>query len=141
MKKIIFILTLLAATNSLSYTNEVTKKVIINKPIKYVYRVALEALNKCNLPSMNFTQYMGAYYDDNDTASITMIGSLGVGDAYKLKKIEGNKTELSYFKWDCLTCTMARAEAKLEKTLKWIEQEEADCNTGDLPAPSQPIIK
>ena len=141
MKKIIFVLTFLISTTVFSYTNEVTKKVIINKPIKYVYRVTLEALNKCNLPSMNFTQYMGAYYDDNDTASITMIGSLGVGDAYKLKKIEGNKTELSYFKWDCLTCTMARAEATLEKTLKWIEQEEPDCKSGDLPSPTQTIIK
>jgi hypothetical protein len=118
MKKIIASLFLIfVSANVFSYTNEVTKKVIIKKPIKYVYRVTLEALNKCNLPSMNFTQYMGAYYDDNDTASITMIGSLGVGDAYKLKKIDANKTELSYFKWDCLTCSMARAEATLDKTL------------------------
>ena len=131
MKRILFFLTVLFATNAFSYTNEVTKKVIIDKPIKYVYRVTLEALNKCNLPSMNFAQYMGAYYDDNDTASITMIGSYGVGDAYKLKKIEDNKTELSYYKWDCLTCTMARAEAKLQKTLRWIGQEEADCNAVD----------
>jgi hypothetical protein len=123
------------------FAKELTKSEIINKPIKYVYRIAFESLNKCNEPTFaNYAQYTASYFDDNDTASISQISEFGNGDAYKLKKIDSTHTEISYYKETCLVCTLARAEAKLEKTIKWVTDGEADCNLVDS-VPKQNIIK
>jgi hypothetical protein len=139
MKKILLILFTLYALPL--FAKELTKSEIINKPIKYVYRIAFESLNKCNEPTFaNYAQYTSSYFDDNDTALITQISQFGNGDAYKLKKIDGTHTEISYYKETCLVCTLARAEAKLEKTIKWVNDGEADCNLVDT-APTQNIIK
>ena len=126
--------------SNLLFAQDVTKVITVDKPIKYVYRVMLESLNKCGAPTFtNFAQYMGAYYDDNETASVTMVGNFGMGDAYKLKKLDNKKTEISYYKDTCLPCTIAKAEAKLAKTVKWINDGEADCQFAES-APSQPKL-
>jgi hypothetical protein len=85
--------------------------------------------------------YVGAYYDDNDTASIYVTATQGGGaDQYKLKKIDKEKTEISYFKDQCLFCSTSMAEAKLEKTLQWIKDGDRDCKVLES-EPSQTIIK
>jgi hypothetical protein len=86
MKKILIFCFFVIFSNSL-FAQDVTK-VVVNKPIKYVYRVTLESLNKCvNLGS--WLTYVGAYYDDNDTASIYVTATEGGGsDHYKLKKLD-----------------------------------------------------
>ena len=85
---------------------------------------------------------MGSYYDDNDTASIyltTFAQGRGYGDSYKLKLIDKTHTEISYFMGHGLFVTNAFTETTLSNTLKWIEQEEADCNTLDsIPAQAAP---
>jgi hypothetical protein len=123
-----------------SFAQDVTKVIVVNKPIKYVYRVTLESLNKCtNMAS--WLTYVGAYYDDNDTASIYVTATEGGGaDHYKLKKIDKERTEISYFKDQCLFCSMSMAEAKLEKTLQWIKDGDRDCQVVES-EPSQRIIK
>jgi hypothetical protein len=125
---------------TLSFAQDVTKVVVVNKSIKYVYRVTLESLNKCtNMAS--WLTYVGAYYDDNDTASIYVTATEGGGaDHYKLKKIDKDRTEMSYFKDQCLFCSMSMAEAKLEKTLQWIKDGDRDCQAVESP-PAQNIIK
>ena len=123
------------------FSKELTKVVVVNKPIKYVYRITFESLNKCNEPTFaNYAQYVASYFDDNDTALIAQVSQFGNGDAYKLKKIDNSHTEISYYKESCLACTVARGEAKLEKTIKWINEGEADCQFVET-APSQNIIK
>ena len=138
MKKIL-IFCLFVFSNFL-FAQEVTKVVVVNKSIKYVYRVTLESLNKCtNMAS--WLTYVGAYYDDNDTASIYVTATEGGGaDHYKLKKIDKDRTEMSYFKDQCLFCSMSMAEAKLEKTLQWIKDGDRDCQAVESP-PAQNIIK
>ena len=123
-----------------SFAQDVTKVIVINKPIKYVYRVTLESLNKCvNLGS--WLTYVGAYYDDNDTASIYVTATEGGGsDRYKLKKLDKDHTQISYFKEQCLICSMSRAEATLDKTLQWIKDGDRDCQVVESP-PTQNIIK
>ena len=124
---------------TLSFAQDVTKVVVVNKPIKYVYRVTLESLNKCNSITSWLT-YVGAFYDDNDTASIYVAASQGYADSYKLKKIDKEHTEISYFKDQCLLCSMSMAEAKLEKTLQWIKDGDRDCQVAES-VPTQNIIK
>ena len=125
---------------TLSFAQDVTKVVVVNKPIKYVYRVTLESLNKCvNLGS--WLTYVGAYYDDNDTASIYVTATeSGGADHYKLKKLDKDHTQISYFKDQCLFCTMALAESKLEKTLQWIKDGDRNCQVAES-APTQNILK
>lgn len=138
MKKIL-IFCLFLFSHSL-FAQDVTKVVVVNKPIKYVYRVTLESLNKC--VSLNsWLTYVGAYYDDNDTASIyvTAVKS-ATADFYKLKKIDKEHTEISYFKETCLLCSMSRAESKLEETLQWIKDGDRDCQVAES-VPTQNIIK
>jgi hypothetical protein len=121
-----------------SYSQEVTKVVVVNKPTKYVYRVLLESLNKC-VSTVSWLTYVGAYYDDNDTASIYNAGDAkGHGDSFKLRKIDKDSTEISYFKEQCLLCSMAIAESKLEKALLWVKDGDRDCQF--LNAPSNPAI-
>ena len=116
------------------------KVVVVNKPIKYVYRVTLESLNKCNSFG-NWLTYVGAYYDDNDTASIYAARySPALTDSYKLKKIDKDHTEISYYKDQCLICSMSMAEAKLEKTLLAIKDGDKECQDVES-APNQTIIK
>jgi hypothetical protein len=131
---------LLFFLTTISFAQDVTKVVVVNKPIKYVYRVTLESLNKCtNMAS--WLTYVGAYYDDNDTASIYVTATEGGGaDHYKLKKIDKDRTEISYFKDQCLFCSISMAEAKLDKTLQWIKDGDRDCQIVEL-SPSQNLIK
>jgi len=137
-KYIIIICMLCLSVNS--YSQDVTKIVVVNKPIKYVYRVVLESLNKCITP-FNWITYVGAYYDDNDTASIYNAGDAkGRGDSFKLRKMDKDSTEISYFKEQCLICTVAIAEAKLEKTLLWIKDGDRDCQFVAAPS-NQTLIK
>ena len=125
---------------TLSFAQDVTKVVVVNKPIKYVYRVTLESLNKCNSFG-NWLTYVGAYYDDNDTASIYAARySPALTDSYKLKKIDKDHTEISYYKDQCLICSMSMAEAKLEKTLLAIKDGDKECQDAES-APNQTIIK
>ena len=125
---------------TLSFAQDVTKVVVVNKPIKYVYRVTLESLNKCNSFG-NWLTYVGAYYDDNDTASIYAARySPALTDSYKLKKIDKDHTEISYYKDQCLICSMSMAEAKLEKTLQAIKDGDKECQDVES-APTQNIIK
>ena len=120
MKKILFVFYFTFFSNSL-LAQDVTKIVTVDKPIKYVYRVTLESLNKCNSFG-NWLTYVGAYYDDNDTASIYAARySPALTDSYKLKKIDKDHTEISYYKDQCLICSMSMAESKLEKTLQAIK--------------------
>ena len=84
--------------------------------------------------------YVGAFYDDNDTASIYVAASQGFPDSYKLKKIDKEHTEITYFKDQCLMCSMSMAEAKLEKTVQWIKDGDRDCQFVDS-EPRQTIIK
>ncbi len=138
MKKILIFCFFVIFSNSL-FAQDVTK-VVVNKPIKYVYRVTLESLNKCvNLGS--WLTYVGAYYDDNDTASIYVTATEGGGsDHYKLKKLDKDHTQISYFKEQCLICSMSRAEATLDKTLQWIKDGDRDCQVVES-SPSQNLIK
>ena len=125
---------------TLSFAQDVTKVVVVNKPIKYVYRVTLESLNKCNSFG-NWLTYVGAYYDDNDTASIYAARySPALTDSYRLKKIDKDHTEISYYKDQCLICSMSMAEAKLEKTLLAIKDGDKECQDVES-APNQTIIK
>ena len=120
------------------YSQDVTKVVVVNKPTKYVYRVLLESLNKCN-STVSWLTYVGAYYDDNDTASIYNAGDAkGRADSFKLRKIDKDSTEISYFKEQCLLCSMAIAESKLEKALLWVKDGDRDCQF--LNAPSNPAF-
>jgi hypothetical protein len=139
MKKILIFCFFVIFSNSL-FAQDVTKVVVVNKPIKYVYRVTLESLNKCvNLGS--WLTYVGAYYDDNDTASIYVTATEGGGsDHYKLKKLDKDHTQISYFKEQCLICSMSRAEATLDKTLQWIKDGDRDCQVVES-SPSQNLIK
>jgi hypothetical protein len=122
------------------FAQEVTKIVVVNKPIKYVYRVTLESLNKCNSFG-NWLTYVGAYYDDNDTASIYVARyTAGLPDSYRLKKIDKEHTEISYYKDQCLICSMSMAEAKLEKTLQAIKDGDKECQDVES-SPSQNLIK
>lgn len=116
-----------------SYSQELTKIVVVNKPIKYVYRVALESLNKCDTSLINLF-YIGLYYDDNDTASIYPVGKTGDSDLYKLRKIDKDSTEISYYKDKCIYCSAAKGEAKLEKTLLWIKDGDRDCQFVTAPS-------
>ena len=138
MKKIIVSLFLIFISLN-TFSQDVTKVVIVDKPIKYVYRVTLESLNKCNSLASWLT-YVGAFYDDNDTASIYVAASQGFPDSYKLKKIDKEHTEITYFKDQCLMCSMSMAEAKLEKTVQWIKDGDRDCQFVDS-EPRQTIIK
>lgn len=139
MKKRIIIIVLILFSN-LAFTQDVTKIVIVDKPIKYVYRVTLESLNKC-ITTMSWKTFVGAYYDDNDTASIYDSGiGMGHSDSYKLKKIDKEHTEINYYKEQCLLCSTAMAEAKLEKTLLWIKEGDRDCQVAES-TPTQNIIK
>ena len=139
MKQTIFFFSFLFVT-TYTFAQDVTKVVVVNKPIKYVYRVTLESLNKCNSFGTGIT-YVGAYYDDNDTASIYVAReSPGLPDSYKLKKIDKDHTEISYYKDQCLICSMSMAEAKLEKTLQWIKDGDRDCQVAES-IPTQNIIK
>jgi hypothetical protein len=125
---------------AISFAQDVTKVVVVNKPIKYVYRVTLESLNKCNSFG-NWLTYVGAYYDDNDTASIYAARySAALTDSYKLKKIDKDHTEISYYKDQCLICSMSMAESKLEKTLQAIKDGDKECQDAES-APTQNIIK
>ena len=120
------------------YSQDITKVVVVNKPVKYVYRVILESLNKC-ITTVSWLTYVGAYYDDNDTASIYNAGdAMGHADSFKLRKIDKDSTEISYFKDQCLFCSMAMAEAKLEKALLWVKDGDRDCQV--VNAPSNPTI-
>jgi hypothetical protein len=122
------------------FAQEVTKVVVVNKPIKYVYRVTLESLNKCNSWA-NWLTYVGAYYDDNDTASIYAARhNSALTDSYKFKKIDKEHTEIFYYKDQCLICSMSLAEAKLDKTLQAIKDGDIDCQVVESP-PTQNIIK
>lgn len=140
--RLIFTISLLLTCFSLNcFSQEVTKVVVVEKPVKYVFRVVLESLNKCVVPGITWLQYSGAYYDDNDTASIfSPIESKGFGDSYKFKKIDNTHTEISYFKSRALLTTASGAEATLNKTLKWIEDGDRDCQFVDSPS-NQTIIK
>ena len=139
IKKIIIPLFLIFLSLN-AFSQDVTKIVVVDKPIKYVYRVTLESLNKCNSFGTGIT-YVGAYYDDNDTASIYVAReSPGLPDSYKLKKIDKDHTEISYYKDQCLICSMSMAEAKLEKTLQAIKDGDRDCQDVQS-APNQTIIK
>ena len=139
MRYSIFIFSFLLLT-TLSFAQDVTKVVVVNKPIKYVYRVTLESLNKCTTMASWLT-YVGAYYDDNDTASIYVTASQGGGaDHYKLKKIDKDRTEISYFKDQCLLCSMSMAESKLERTLQRIKDGDRDCQIIESSS-TQNIIK
>ena len=125
---------------TISFAQEVTKIVVVNKPVKYVFRVTLESLNKC-LNMGSWLAYVGAYYDDNETASIYVAATQGGGaDRYKLKKIDKDHTEISYFKDQCLLCSMSMAEAKLDKTIQWIKDGDRDCQVSET-IPTQNIIK
>jgi len=125
---------------TLSFAQDVTKVVVVNKPIKYVFRVTLESLNKCNSFG-NWLTYVGAYYDDNDTASIYAARySPALTDSYKLKKIDKDHTEISYYKDQCLICSMSMAESKLEKTLQAIKDGDKECQDVES-APTQNILK
>ena len=125
---------------TLSFAQDVTKIVIVDKPIKYVYRVTLESLNKC-ASFGSWPTYVGAYYDDNDTASIYVAANqIGTSNFYKLKKIDKEHTEISYYKDQCLICSMSLAEAKLDKTLQAIKDGDIDCKLIES-APTQNIIK
>ena len=140
MNKIFTIVVLLFFFPTTSFSQDVTKVVVVNKPIKYVYRVTLESLNKCNSFG-NWLTYVGAYYDDNDTASIYAARySPALTDSYKLKKIDKDHTEISYYKDQCLICSMSMAEAKLDKTLQAINDGDIDCHVVES-EPSQRIIK
>ena len=139
IKKIIIPLFLIFLSLNV-FSQDVTKIVVVDKSIKYVYRVTLESLNKCNSFGTGIT-YVGAYYDDNDTASIYVAReSPGLPDSYKLKKIDKDHTEISYYKDQCLICSMSMAEAKLEKTLQAIKDGDRDCQDVQSP-PTQNIIK
>lgn len=139
MKKIITSLFLIFVSLN-AFSQDVTKVVIVDKPIKYVYRVTLESLNKCNSWA-NWLTYVGAYYDDNDTASIYAARhNSALTDSYKLKKIDKEHTEISYYKDQCLICSMSLAEAKLDKTLQAIKDGDIDCQVVES-APNQRIIK
>jgi hypothetical protein len=125
---------------TISFAQDVTKIVTVDKPIKYVFRITLESLNKCNSFG-NWLTYVGAYYDDNDTASIYAARySPALTDSYKLKKIDKDHTEISYYKDQCLICSMSMAEAKLDKTLQAIKDGDIDCQAVES-EPSQRIIK
>lgn len=139
LNQITFILFLIVVSLN-AFAQDVTKVVVVNKPIKYVYRVTLESLNKCNSFG-NWLTYVGAYYDDNDTASIYAARySPALTDSYKLKKIDKDHTEISYYKDQCLICSMSMAEAKLEKTLLAIKDGDKECQDVES-APNQTIIK
>ena len=139
IKKIIIPLFLIFVSLN-AFSQDVTKVVIVDKPIKYVYRVTLESLNKCNSWA-NWLTYVGAYYDDNDTASIYAARhNSALTDSYKLKKIDKEHTEISYYKDQCLICSMSLAEAKLDKTLQAIKDGDIDCKLIES-APTQNIIK
>lgn len=139
IKKIIIPLFLIFLSLN-AFSQDVTKIVIVDKPIKYVYRVTLESLNKCNSWA-NWLTYVGAYYDDNDTASIYAARhNSALTDSYKLKKIDKEHTEISYYKDQCLICSMSLAEAKLDKTLQAIKEGDIDCQVVES-APTQNIIK
>ena len=139
MKKILFVVYFTFFSNSL-LAQDVTKIVTVDKPIKYVYRVTLESLNKCNSFG-NWLTYVGAYYDDNDTASIYAARySPALTDSYKLKKIDKDHTEISYYKDQCLICSMSMAESKLEKTLQAIKDGDKECQDVES-APTQNILK
>lgn len=130
-KKTIFMILLIGISLD-SHAQEVTRVAVVGKPIKYVYRVVLESLNKCVVPGINWSQYSGAYFDDNQTASIlSSVEAKGFGDSYKLKKIDENQTEISYFKSRCLFCTIAAADATFNKTLKWIDDGDRDCQSSE----------
>ncbi|CAN4276837.1 hypothetical protein MCEMSEM29_01947 [Methylophilaceae bacterium] len=134
----VLLMLLLICLSGNGYSQEVTKVVVVNKPSKYVYRVLLESLNKC-ISTGNWLTYVGAYYDDNDTASIYNAGDArGHGDSFKLRKIDKDSTEISYFKEQCLLCSMAMAETKVEKALLWVKDGDRDCQF--LNAPSNPAI-
>lgn len=138
MKILKIIILLLVVSNA--YAQDVTRVVVVEKPAKYVYRVLLESLNKCIVPGLNWHQYSGAYYDDNETASIlSSTEAKGFGDSYKLKKIDDNHTEISYFKSRCLLCSMAGAESTLNKTLKWIDDGDRDCQSVEAPSKKSPM--
>jgi hypothetical protein len=140
MKKILSLFLPLLFLTTNVYAQDVTKILTVNKPIKYVYRVTLESLNKCNSFG-NWLTYVGAYYDDNDTASIYAARySPALTDSYKLKKIDKDHTEISYYKDQCLICSMSMAEAKLDKTLQAINDGDIDCHVVES-EPSQRIIK
>jgi len=139
MKKILIFCFFVIFSNSL-FAQDVTKIVTVDKPIKYVFRITLESLNKCNSFG-NWLTYVGAYYDDNDTASIYAARySPALTDSYKLKKIDKDHTEISYYKDQCLICSMSMAEAKLEKTLQAIKDGDKECQDVES-APTQNIIK
>lgn len=139
MKKILFVFYFTFLSNFL-FAQDVTKIVTVDKPIKYVYRVTLESLNKCNSFG-NWLTYVGAYYDDNDTASIYAARySPALTDSYKLKKIDKDHTEISYYKDQCLICSMSMAESKLEKTLQAIKDGDKECQDVES-APTQNILK
>jgi hypothetical protein len=139
LNQITFILFLIVVSLN-AFAQDVTKVVTVDKPIKYVYRVTLESLNKCNSFG-NWLTYVGAYYDDNDTASIYVARySPALTDSYKLKKIDKDHTEISYYKDQCLICSMSMAESKLEKTLQAIKDGDRDCQDVQS-APNQTIMK
>ena len=123
--KIIILLLIFSNANA----QDVTKVVVVEKSVKYVFRVILESLNKCTVPGISWIQYSGAYYDDNQTASIlSSTGAKGFGDSYRLKRVDDSHTEISYLKSRCLLCSMTAAESTLNKTLKWIDDGDRDCN-------------
>lgn len=139
MKKILFVFCFTFFSNFL-FAQDVTKVVVVEKPIKYVYRVTLESLNKC-VTMASWLTYVGAYYDDNDTASIYVTSTeSGGADHYKLKKLDKDHTQISYFKDQCLFCTMALAESKLEKTLQWIKDGDRNCQITESTS-TQNILK
>ena len=139
IKKIIIPLFLIFLSLN-AFSQDFTKIVVIDKSIKYVYRVTLESLNKY-ASFGSWPTYVGAYYDDNDTASIYVAANqIGTSDFYKLKKIDKEHTEISYYKDQCLICSMSLAEAKLEKTLQAIKDGDRDCQDVQS-APNQTIIK
>jgi hypothetical protein len=63
---------------------------------------------------------------------------MGHADSFKLRKIDKDSTEISYFKDQCLFCFMAMAEAKLEKALLWVKDGDRDCQV--VNTPSNPTI-
>ncbi len=131
---------ILFITVSNANAQDVTKLVVVEKPVKYIFRVVLESLNKCIVPGISWSQYSGSYYDDNQTASIlSSVESRGHGDSYKFKKIDDTHTEISYFKARCLLCSMSAAESTLNKTLKWIDDGDRDCQFVEARPPQIPL--
>lgn len=98
------------------------RTLVLDKPLNESYRIILGQLQKCLTPS-----FTGTLYPDNQTARIFITNGGMVGDVHDLKGLDGDKTELNYYKDLCLFCTDAGADQHILKVNKWVNENSVGC--------------